>query len=138
MSEEQYLENRVNKQINWYSSKSSNIKKKFFTIQVIEIIIAGIITALSKFSFENEHIADIITILSIVVIIFSSLRNLFKWQDLWIKYRYTAELLKREKFLFLTRTNIYINENAFNLFTERIEDILNRENENWTELNLNS
>lgn len=30
MSEEQYLENRVNKQINWYSSKSSNIKKKIF------------------------------------------------------------------------------------------------------------
>uniref|UniRef100_UPI001033E6A3 DUF4231 domain-containing protein n=1 Tax=Clostridioides difficile TaxID=1496 RepID=UPI001033E6A3 len=73
-----------------------------------------------------------------VVFIYSSLRILFKWLDLWIKYRYTAELLKREKFLFLTRTNIYINENAFNLFTERIEDILNRENENWTELNLNS
>ncbi|WP_131076674.1 DUF4231 domain-containing protein, partial [Clostridioides difficile] len=91
-----------------------------------------------KFSFKNEHIADIITILSIVVIIFSSLRNLFKWQDLWIKYRSTAELLTRVQFLFLTSSNIYLTESAFNLFTEIIEDILNRENENWTELNLNS
>lgn len=34
MSEEQYLENRVNKQINWYSSKSSNIKKNFLLFKL--------------------------------------------------------------------------------------------------------
>ena len=101
MTEKEYLEERVENQIKWYSSKSRDIKKKYFTTQVIEIIISALISGCAQFTIDNKIIGNIITFLGIILVIFSAIRNLFKWQDLWIKYRSTSEMLKREKFLFM-------------------------------------
>lgn len=136
MTESEYLKDRVDGQIKWYSSKSSSMKNKFFRCQTIEVIISSMISGFAQLTFNNNFMANIITFLGIILVILSSVRNLHKWHDTWIEYRSTAEMLKRERFLFVTRSSIYKNEkDAFNIFVERIEDILSNEKINWRDIN---
>lgn len=139
MTESEYLKERVDSQIKWYSSKSTSMKKKFFKCQAIEVVISAVISGLAQLTFNNSLIANFLTFLGIVLVILSSLRNLFKWQDIWIEYRSTTEMLKRERFLFVTKSSIYKNEKeAFNIFVERIEDILSNEKVTWRDINSTS
>ncbi|MGQ7438348.1 DUF4231 domain-containing protein, partial [Streptococcus suis] len=61
--------------------------------------------------------------------------SLSKHRDNWIDYRRTTELLKHEKYMSLTKTGVYKNENdSFALLVERCETIISSENINWANL----
>lgn len=58
-----------------------------------------------------------------------------KYHENWIQYRSTAEILKHEKFLYLTRSGGYKNSSAsFNELVERCESIISSENVDWVQL----
>ena len=64
----------------------------------------------------------------------TGLLSLYKFQEIWTTYRTTCESLRREKFLYLTRTDPYIEKNAFNLLVQRVEALLAKENSSWVEV----
>jgi hypothetical protein len=63
----------------------------------------------------------------------SALLALYRFQDNWLQYRSTAEQLKREKFLFLTKNQPYGSEDAFHVLVDNVERILGVENSTWRE-----
>ena len=129
----QYIEERLNNQIQWYSPKSQHAQKMYKIFQVTEIIIAAAIPLLSGYATDCITIAIIVGILGAIIAIIETISKLFKWHENWIEYRTTCELLKYHKYLYLTQSSPYnpTEETIDNLFVKNIEDIISSENNQW-------
>ena len=69
MDIQQYISDRLDSQISWYSKKSQHAKKMYRTFQVADIIIAASIPLLSAYTIENATIAIIVGILGAIITI---------------------------------------------------------------------
>ncbi|MGE9941112.1 DUF4231 domain-containing protein [Bariatricus sp. SGI.161] len=136
MNIEQYIEERLDPQIQWYSKKSSINQKRYKISQIFEIVLATLIPLLSSYS-DIKLIAFIVGLFGSIIAIIESISKLYKFHENWIQYRTTAEMLKHEKFLFLTHSAHYqISEDTIeSIFIQNIEDILSSESKNWNQLN---
>jgi len=125
-----YLEQRLDNQINWYSDKSSRCKVWYRSLRIVEIVAAAIIPLLS--GMDNLLYGNwIIGGLGMLIAIAAATGSLFKYHENWIQYRATSEALKHEKFLFLGGSAPYDGENAFQLLVQRVEGLISKENTNW-------
>lgn len=132
MSQEEYLNQRVNNQIDWYDSKSSFNQRWFRRLQVIAILSASTIPFLSGYSSgEDETIRISIGILGLIVAAITAILSLYKFQEHWLEYRTTCESLRHEKHLYLTQTTPYNGDEAFSRFVQRIESLISKENTDW-------
>lgn len=128
-----YIEKRLNKQIRWYKICSKNMKYKFCALSLITIIVNAIIPIFVLMSEEFDFKFKVIVILlSSIASISTAVLQLFKYQELWIKYRITSQLLEKEKVSYETQVKKYKkNEGTLELLIETCEDIMGRENEKW-------
>ncbi len=60
-----------------------------------------------------------------------SILSLQKYQENWMEYRKSAETLKREKLLYLTKSGPYREGAKLQLLVERIENFTENENKGW-------
>lgn len=136
MNEENYLRERVDDQIKWYSTKSSKNKKSYYIINFIEITFGLLISIISLF-LEESLLRNLVTGLSLSVTALNGLLSFLKCQENWTEYRKTAEILKHEKYMFLAEAGVYNieKEDRYKLFVERCETIISSENINWAQLN---
>lgn len=133
MTKEEYLEDRVESQIAWYSKKSNQNQMWFKALRITEIISAAFIPFISSISSKYEVLPYIIGFLGIIIAVSAAVSSLFKFQENWIQYRITVEQLKHEKFLFKTSTGIYDAPNSYGTFVQRIENLISRENSLWAQ-----
>jgi hypothetical protein len=131
MAPEEYIEQRLNDQIDWYDRKSGTNQRWFKRLRFAEIVAASIIPFLSGFAGGSLPIKVAIGALGVVVAVIASLLGLLQLQEHWIEYRATAESLRKEKFLFLTQTEPYDKDDAFHLLVQRVEALLSKENTEW-------
>jgi len=130
MTPEEYLEQRVDDQINWYDSKSGSNQKWHKNLRAIEIISAALIPFIANSSWEYSNL--IVGTLGVIIAICAGLSALNKYQENWLTYRTTTETLKHEKYLFITKTVPYNVENSFQGFVKRIEGLISKENSQWS------
>jgi hypothetical protein len=132
LTEQDYLNNRVDDQINWYEKKCAWHKKWFMRLKISETILALMVPFLTGYiTTENVSLKFLVGFIGLLVAAIANLITLFKFQEVWIEYRTTSEALKHEKYLYVTQAGPYKESNAFASFVERIEDLLNKENANW-------
>jgi hypothetical protein len=136
---EDYLKTRVNDQISWYERKSALNKNYYKRLQVVAIVCGAAIPVLTVFEGPAvvAFIRPLIAVLGSAVAVISATINLYKFSDNWVKYRTAAQLLTREKNLFLTQTAPYAAENAsqaFKLFVQNCEAIMAAENSEWNQM----
>lgn len=135
MNEEVYFQQRLDDQINWYSNKSSTNQKWYKRLKYLDNFLALIVVPLSYYSdscwwFKYAGVAA-----GIVIAFSNFLQSINKYHENWIQYRSTAEILKHERYLYLTRSGSYANSpNAFNELVERCESIISSENIDWAQL----
>ncbi len=132
MTTEEYLEERVENQRAWYSKKSAVLKKRHQSLRVIVILISVILPFLTGIMSDKTPIIKItIAVGSLLIAFFEGISSLFKYQEQWLNYRNTAEALKREKLLFLTKSGPYETSQALPLLVTRCEGIMSEENQTW-------
>ena len=132
MLEEEYLHDRVENQIAWYSDKSLWNQRCFTAIRAVELVLAGLIPILaSEIEYNNDILKVIVAGMGLCIAVLTGLVALFKFQERWIEYRTTAESLKHEKYLFLTNSEPYDEEGRFHLFVRRVESLISKENSTW-------
>lgn len=135
MVPDEYIRDRLDDQINWYSEKSQWHQKWFKRLRAIEFLFATSIPFLvSYITPETGILRLVVGAMGIVVALISGLVTLHRFQENWIEYRTTAETLKHEKFLFLTQAPPYEGDNPFQLLVERVESTISKENTNWAQL----
>lgn len=136
MEKKDYLRERVEDQINWYSQKSSKNKCCYYTIKITEIILGLLVSIISLF-LKESILKIIVTTLSLSTTTLNGLLFFLNCQENWTEYRKTSEILKHEKYMFLASAGVYnIDETErYKLFVERCETIISSENINWAQLN---
>lgn len=133
ISNAEYLQQRLEDQINWYSKKSSVCQTRYKALRIIEIVSAAIIPLLSGMGDKVPCGPWIIGSLGVLIAIAAAAGSLFKYHENWIQYRATSEALKHEKFLFLGRVTPYDGENYFPVLVQRVEGLISKENSTWTQ-----
>lgn len=133
MNEDEYMKLRVDDSISWYDAKSTVSKHYYNRAKAAQIVLSLIVPLLSGFANDHPVLNYIIGIIGFAVAIITGMLNLFKYQDKWTQYRTFAESLKREKFLFLTKAGIYNVEPAFDKLVARIEELIAKENNTWSQ-----
>ena len=137
MTPDQYLQERLEPQIDWYDSKSLRNQRIFKRLRMVEIVAAALIPLISGAMLSDPRIhllsAIIIALLGVTIAITAGFLSLGQYQEHWIEYRTTCESLKKEKFLFQTRVEPYNGETAFALLVQRVETLVSKENTNWAQ-----
>ena len=130
---DEYIEDRVNGQYDYLSNAAANAKRKYHLFKAAEICFAAAIPFLSAMMSPTSswYMKVIVGFFGVAITFCSGMLMLFKYHENWVNFRGTAEALKSEKFLFLTRTGQYRARNAEGMFMERIEMILGQENQKW-------
>ena len=132
MNEDKYLNNRLEDQLKWYSNKSQANQKWYKRLRLTEIISASLIPFLAGMKDTIPYSAWVIGSLGIVIAVSVAAGSLYKFQENWIQYRTTAETLKHEKYLYVTKSPPYNEENAFIQLVQRIESLISKENTQWS------
>lgn len=133
MNAETYLKERVEDQIGWYDRKGAFNKRWFISLRTVEIASAATVPFLSGFT-SHPSIGVTVGIIGIIITLCAGITHLCQFQERWIEYRTTAEALKKERFLFVTRTEPYNGEDAFPILVQRIETVASKENVTWAQL----
>lgn len=134
---EEYINDRLNNQIEWYDKKSQHHKIWFKILKSGAITFGIFIPITSCFLHENFKLISVI--LSSGILFCEGMISLFNHQKNWIEYRKTSELLKQEKFMYLFKSGVYRDEKYPNItLVERCETIISNENINWANLQTNN
>lgn len=132
MEPEEYMKQRVENQIEWFSRKSRQNNTNFIRFEIVAILLSVSIPFAAIFmSDENDWIRYLVSLMGVVIAMITGIVTLMKYRENWVEYRATAEMLKRERYLYLTRCGSYADENHFDAFVQRIEGILAKEASNW-------
>ncbi len=131
MKEQEYLKNRLDDQLTWYSQKSRHNQSWFKGLRLLEIISAALIPFLSGMGDKIAYSQWLIGGLGVLIAVAAAITALFKYQENWIEYRTTAEQLKHEKYIYLANAKPYDTEDKFLLLVERIESLISKENSAW-------
>ena len=99
---------------------------------MLEVILASSIPLFSSLVPGSPPIGILVSVISVSIAIISGLLGLYKFQENWIEYRATAEALKHEKFMFLTRSGPYNGEPGLPILVERVEGIIAKEGTAWS------
>ena len=132
MTEEEYLSERLEDQLIWYDKKSGVNQKYHKRIQLIEIVFAAVIPFVALLDGVVPGNEKVVALLGIVIAICAGLAASNKYQENWIAYRTTAESLKHEKYLYLTKNRPYDGGDAFANLVERVEGLISKENSQWS------
>ena len=132
MSAEDYLQTRVDDQIDWYDKKASFNQAQYKRLQLVAIVFGAAIPLLTVISFKEWEtpFRFLIALLGSAIAVVSGVSSLNKYQENWVKYRACAEALRREKYHFLTRTGGY-SENDAGLLVSRCEALMAGEQSEW-------
>lgn len=135
MTEDEYIKERVDNQINWYSTKSGTNKNYHLWTKALVIVFAALIPFAAGFiSPDTAWLNYLIATLGVLTAIFTGLSALLKFQEKWNEYRTTSETLKHEKYLFITKSGPYDKEDeSFKTFVSRIENLISKENSAWSQ-----
>ena len=137
MDIQEYLKGRVETQLEYYKNAANKAKRKHVwtqtTIIILGLLVPVIVNLPSSLSSlgvvdSHEFVQGIVTVLALSLAILTGISNFRKYGDLWLTYRMTEELIKNEKFLYLTSSGAYYeNEKALNDFVQKIEAIISSE-----------
>ena len=129
--EEWYIKTRLEDQIEWYGSKSTNYKKKYNALVIADIVLSAFIPCAALFITSFSVAKYVIAIMGSVVAIISGFLSTFQFQKKWIEYRTTSETLKHEKYLFEMDLEPYDTYDKISILVRNVESLISKENTNW-------
>ncbi|MGI6557412.1 MAG: DUF4231 domain-containing protein [Limnochordia bacterium] len=134
MGEQEYFEQRLDDQINWYDKKSVFSQQRYKQLRTAEIVLSLLIPFATPFIPSNHYLVYVVGVSSVALALIAGLLSLHNYRDNWVEYRNTCENLKREKYMYLTKTGPYARENRFAILVERVETIMSCERDIWQEV----
>ena len=128
---QKYFEKRYQDQKKWYATNARLNKKKYLLLQWTVIVLAGL-TPILALSLTSSYTRWITVLISASVAVGTAALKTFQYQEKWINYRTSAEMLKKEEYFYLASVGDYQkSQNRKSLFVERVEAIISRENTSW-------
>ena len=131
MDAQTYLEERLQAQIDWHEAKSGWNQRMFKRLQTVVIVCGALLPFAAGFQQQVRGMTWAVGSLGVLVAIVTGVISLYKYQELWVDYRLTAETLQQEKYRFLTGVPPYDAEGAITILVDRVESALAEQNAQW-------
>ena len=129
------IQDRLEDQIGWYDRKSQTAQRRYKTLKLAQMIIAGLIPLVSIFPVPEPQFKWVAAVLGLLVLIIEAVQQLNQDQQNWIAYRSACEALKHEKYLHLACAGPYADaensEKRLALLADRIEGLISQEHAKW-------
>jgi hypothetical protein len=126
---------RLEDQIAWYDRKSQSARRYYLISTCVKLIMAGLLPLASAFPIPEHQFKWIAALVGLLILVATSLEQLYQHQQNWITYRSTSESLKHEKYLYLAGAGPYRDmvsaENRLLLLADRIEGLISQEHAKW-------
>lgn len=131
-----YITERLDGQIQWYSKKAKGAKRVFITLSIIQLsLTAAIPIAAILLDAAPIVFKIIISVLGTVATVITGILNLLKFQESWAKYRIAKESLVSEKISYLFKTDYYRGiadqKDLESILVANCEEIMRKEREGW-------
>ncbi|MDE2933144.1 MAG: DUF4231 domain-containing protein [Chloroflexota bacterium] len=129
LSSEEYIDQRLVPEIEYYENRSA-LNKRFFHVTSVVSIVSAV--AVPIVAVVSDHFA--LAVIGGVASVAIASQSLFKWHENWLKFRGSAEGLKKEQMYYLTRTGPYqgVADDALEgILVVRVEDLISSEHETW-------
>ena len=128
MNDTNPITSRLEKQIQWYDTKSQHNQRWFKHLKILEIASGGLITLGAGFQWSYAFIGS----LGFIIILLEGIQNVCQLHHHWISYRATCEYLRKEKSLFLAKAGPYRDiDEPEKVLVERIEELISHEHAKW-------
>ena len=136
MSERDFALERLEDQIGWYDRKSGYNQRMFKGMKTATIVISVAIPLWAAFAAYTNIEAKLVVLITggvgAVIALLESIQQLNQYHNNWIAYRSTAEALKHDKYLFLSKAGPYAAaDNPKTLLAERVESLVSQEHAKW-------
>jgi hypothetical protein len=121
---------RLKDQLDYHSKQSRHNKKRFYSLQAVIIITGALIPIVNVVIPGGDLLRLISSILGGIIVVITGVMQLHKYQENWILFRTTQELLRREKYLYLNDAGDYAGldpKDKKRLLVERVEDLVSSE-----------
>ena len=129
-SKTNYEDNRLDEQLKWHSKKARSNKLRYRLYQIIIMIISAIIPLVNLIDGLEFQTRIVSSLLGASILVITGITQLEKYQENWIVYRTTAELLKKEKYFYQNSAGEYTNlddSSKRKLLVERVENLISSE-----------
>ena len=136
LTPERYIDERVKQYQGWYDRKSVVMKNRYLRMRAFTVVGGGLVPVLINMDVDlsirgYSVIKLMVTLISLLVVIFVSLESVYHYREQWKNYRSTEQLLGHEQFLYRAKVGPYKgldSKEAFLQFVERVEDAISAEN----------
>ncbi len=129
MEIEQYLEERVDRQLAWYVAMAGHARRTYVRVEWVLIVAASLtpVFVILNINYSKDHWLQWIPVVSsVLVAMLTGGLKTFRYDEAWTKYGDREARLKNEKYQFLTKSGTYkASEDPDTEFIERIETIIN-------------
>ena len=97
-----YKKERLDEQIQWHSKKARHNKLRFWLYQIVTLVSSAIIPITNVANIADFQTRIISSIIGGIIAVSTGITQLEKYQENWILYRTSAELLKKDKYSIIT------------------------------------
>jgi hypothetical protein len=128
LTPEEYVEERLNSEINYYNKAATRAKQRYVQMRAITVVGGALVPVLVN--IDLAYLDILTTAISLVVVLFVSLETVYRYREQWTNYRTAEQNLRNEYFTFTSRSGIYTSldePSAFTLFVNRIEQAIEAE-----------
>ncbi len=133
MSPEDYLKERVEDQIGWYDRKSGINKKMYIRLEIAAILLSVSIPLVTDFiTASTPYVKSVVSFMGVGIAAITGILSLMKYRENWIEYRTASEMLRHERYMYLTCAGAYQSRERFSVFVIAVEEILTKEIKNWS------
>lgn len=130
MTEQEYVERRLDDQIGWFDRKSGLHQRRFKLLRLLEIVAAAAVPALVALGQESAAAVS-----GALVTVLAGALALYRFDETWSSYRSTWSALEREKMLHAARIEPYGDPaSRYERLVRRVEGILADESKAWIEI----
>lgn len=123
---------RLEDQLQWYDTKSTQCQKWYKRLKLVQISLAVLIPVLSH--LDPMYAKWVTSVAGALIAVLEGVQHMNQYSTLWVTYRATAERLKHEKFLFLSAAGPYKGQpepERLIALAERVEEHVSTEHANW-------
>jgi len=124
---------RLESQRSYYDSKAGAYQTQY---KRIKLALIGLSAGIPLIVFlPGEAFKYVVAAVGVAIAMLEGLLLLNQYGPLWVKYRSTAEGLKRERWLLLSRAGDYAgktDDEAMRQLAERVEGLLEAEQREWS------
>lgn len=133
MTPDEYIKQRLEPQIVWYSRKSRSNHNWYLGLRASELVLAASLPWFAAQVPTYSYFPAVTGAIGVIIAIISGLLGLQKFQENWLQYRATCEKLRMNKFRFLASAAPYNTSDAFSILVASTEDLISTENTAWVE-----